>query len=82
MARFMNTGPNLGSSIAAVITATIRMSLWKARPAISLPCIAARFIFRMRMGLKASNGLTRPRTVMLILVARSLDEPIIKNPSY
>ena len=40
MARFMNTGAKLGSSIAAVITATIRMSLWQARPAISLPYIA------------------------------------------
>ena len=35
------------------------MSLWKARPAISFPCTAARFIFRMRMGLKANDGLTR-----------------------
>ena len=80
MTRFMNTGPNLGSSIAVVITATIRMSLSKARPAMSFACTAARFIFRMRMGLKANDGLTRPRTVTLIPVARSLDQPIIKNP--
>ena len=70
MARLMNTDPNLGSSISAVITATTRMSLWKTRPAISFSRTAARFIFRMRMGLKANDGLTRPRTVTLIPVAR------------
>ena len=80
MARLMNTEPNLGSSISAVITATIRLPLSKARPAMSFACTAARFIFRMGMGLKANDGLTRPRTVTLIPVARSLDEPIIKNP--
>ena len=82
MAHFMNTGPNLGSGIAGVITVTIRVSLWKARLAISFSCTAARFIVRMRIVLKADDGLTRRHTVTPMPAAKSLDKPIMKNPYY